>query len=120
MKNLLFSLIANVLIMPICKGQESKIISGKITIGSTITEIPGEIKSDLEYIIDSSDFIKHERFAENLGGYVTVISDNRDKIVAVVFPVTSATSKMNPLKCFKTNFWGSGGGWSGFWDCILN
>lgn len=98
--------------------QENKFISGKIIAGTTSIAIPTEVKSELTYKANSTEFIKYERFSEKMNGTIYIIADSKDKIVAVILP--ESANKFTPVKCFKSSFWGSGSGWSGFWDCILN
>lgn len=97
--------------------QESKLISGKILAGTSSIDIPTEVKSQLIFKENSSEFIKIQRFSETLKGTITVISDSNNKFVGIILPDATSNSKMVSIgecikKCWKD--------WNCFWDCMLN
>lgn len=122
MKKILFSLIAIISFTSIF-AQQSSIVSGKISSNISSIDIPIELKSDLLYETESFEFIKTERYISNLKGNIVVITDSKDKIVAVTLPMGTSLEKVKSIgKCFTTSFWNheGGTGWSGFWNCLIN
>lgn len=83
MKNFLLSLFAVVFFTNFFFAQEVKIVSGKISSGFESVDLPIEIKSDKVYTIQSSEFTKHVRYSEVLKGEVLIVTDTKDKIVAI-------------------------------------
>lgn len=121
MKKLVFSFLATVLLVSFGSAQDAEIISGKINANSSSVDIPAELKSDVTYKSNSEEFVVHKHYYTELKGYITVITDSKDKVVAVTLPITTSEARFRAIvKCFKKAFWGDGGGWNGFWDCVLN
>ena len=121
MKKLLFGLIATVLFSSASLAQDAEIVSGKINANTTSVDIPSELKSDLNYKTNSEEFITHKHYYVAIKGDITIITDSKNQIVAVTLPVGTSEEKVRGIvKCFKNAFWGDGGGWSGFWDCVVN
>ncbi len=121
MKKLLLGIFATVLFTNFASAQDAEIISGKINAKSFSAEIPIEFKSDLMYKSGSEEFVIHKHYFEELKGYMTVITDSKDKVVAVTLPTLTSEARLRDIvKCFKKAFWGDGGGWGGFWDCVVN
>lgn len=121
MKNLLFVLLTSVVFSNFVYSQDADIISGKINTNKASFEIPADLKSNLTYKANSEEFVIHKHYYEELKGSITVITDSNDKVVAVTLPVSTSEARLRDIvKCFKAAFWGNGGGWDGFWDCVLN
>lgn len=121
MKKLVFSFLATVLFASFGSAQDAEIISGKINTNSSSVDIPKELKSDLTYKLNSEEFVVHKHYYEELKGNITVITDSKDNVVAVTLPVSTSEARLRDIvKCFKNAFWGNGGGWGGFWDCVVN
>lgn len=119
MKKLLFGLIATVMFFEISSAQENKIISGKISSGTTTSDLPLELKSALTYKINSQEFTTHQHYDKGLNGNITIIVDSKNLIVGITLPLDTSTEKIASIgKCLKNSFWGNGSGWDGFWDCI--
>ena len=121
MKKKIYCLIAIVSIVNFSFGQDAEIISGKINSDKYSVEIPAEFKSELTFKSDSPEFSIHKHYFNEIEGYVTVIADSKDKVVSVTLPSTISEARLRDIvKCFKNAFWGDGGGWSGFWGCVVN
>jgi hypothetical protein len=121
MKKLVLGVIATVLFANFASAQDADIVSGKISSKSFTADIPIELKSDVVYKSESEEFVIHKHYYADLKGYITVITDSRDKVVAVTLPTTTSEARLRDVvKCFKNAFWGDGTGWSGFWDCVVN
>ena len=121
MKKLLFGLLATLFMANLSFAQDSEIVSGKINANTMSVDIPLEIKSNLIYKTNSEEFIIHKHYYTEIKGYVTIITDSKNQVVAVTLPVGTSTEKVRGIgKCFKNAFWGDGGGWNGFWDCVVN
>ena len=120
MKKLILGMFATVLFSTFASAQDAEIISGKINSGKTSADIPTELKSDLIYKANSSEFVVHKHYYEDIKGDITVITDSNDRVVAVTLPTETSEEKARSIvKCFKNAFWGEGSGWSGFWDCVI-
>jgi hypothetical protein len=123
MKKLIFGLIATAIFSFTSFAQERIIISGKISTNSFSLDIPLEVKSNLKYQVDSYEFTITERYIENLKGYVTIITDSKNNVVAVTLPPATTFERARSIgKCFTTGFWSNEGGtgWPGFWNCLVN
>lgn len=121
MKKLVFGLLATVLFANILSAQDGDIVSGKINANTFSIDIPSEFKSNVVYKSESEEFVIHKHYFSDLKGYMTVITDSNEKVVAVTLPTTTTAERIRKIgKCFKRAFWGEGTGWSGFWDCVVN
>lgn len=119
MKNFLFSLLATVFFSNFFFAQEMKIVSGKISSGIESIDLPVEVKSDHVFKTESTEFTKHVRYSETLKGEVLIVTDSKDKIVAITVPSTTSMERIkNIFKCVKEAIWGTSG--MGFWDCMLS
>lgn len=102
------------------QAQEVKIVSGLISSGMYQTEIPEEVQSKLTYENQKQEFIRHTRYCDNLKGEISIVTDSKDRIVAVTVPYGTSVERLRDIaKCFKRAFWGEGTGWGGFWDCLF-
>lgn len=99
--------------------QEKNLVSGKISIGIELIDIPKEIKSDVAYVIDSKNQTIYKRFSEILKGNVIVVTDLKNKVITAYIPEAGRQSPV--LRCFNASFGpsGDGSGWGGFWDCLF-
>lgn len=121
MKKTLLCLLVTVLFVNYTSAQDADIVSGKINTNSSSIDIPAELKSDLTYKTNSEEFVVHKHYYTELKGYITVITDSKNKVVAVTLPTTTSESRLRDIgKCFKNAFWGEGTGWGGFWGCVVN
>jgi hypothetical protein len=121
MKNIIFGLFATLFVSNFASAQDAEIISGKINTSTYSIDVPIELKSDLTYKINSEEFVIHKHYYAELKGTITVITDSKDKVVAVTLPTTTSEARLRDIgKCFKSAFWGEGTGWGGFWDCVVN
>lgn len=104
MKKLLFGLFATVLFYNFSAAQELKINSGKIT--STISEIelPKEVKSELSYKTENSEFIIYQRYSEELKGNVTLVTDSSKRVVSLHIdaPVSQEVLRRWGSRCLKS------------------
>lgn len=122
MKKILFGLIATVLFSIAGNAQTSKLIQGKMISGTEQIDLEPEILSSLKYSASSSDFITSTRYSEKLNGVVTVVTDNKNKVVGIILPTGLNSAKMGPIaKCMKGCMGDSGsesGAWLCYWVCI--
>jgi hypothetical protein len=124
MKKILFGLIATVMFS--LNGNAQKIVSGKISNGKDLIDIPTEIASNLSYKADSSEFTTINKYSETLKGNVSITFDSKNKLVSILYPSSKPLSKavIGPIKdCYKDCMKGSGGGsesgsWLCYWMCI--
>lgn len=93
MKKIFFGIIATVFMCLNATAQENKIVSGKISVGGELIDLPKEVKSELEYKQNSSEFIKYERYSEEFKGIV--VTDSKNNIVSITLPPETPTEKMN-------------------------
>ena len=121
MKKLVLGLLATVLFLNFTSAQDTEIISGKINSKEYTVDLPSELRSDLEYKSESQEFIIYKHYYTELKGYITIITDSNDRVVAIALPTTTSEARFrNIVKCIKNAFWGNGSGWGGYWDCVVN
>ena len=99
MKKAFFGLLATFLLANLGTAQEAKIISGKISSSTEMIEIPENLKSDLDFKENSSEFIIYQRFSDEFKTKITLVTDSKDKIVCVSLPT--------PVSAERLSHWGS-------------
>ena len=115
MKKFIFGLIATVMFGFV--GNAQNVISGKISNGKDVIDLPQEVVSSLKYDIKSDEFSTISKYSKTYQGIVYLVVDTKNLIVGVVLPPTVSKAAMGPiLNCFKDCNRG-GGSESGAWLC---